>query len=48
MVKLNSMIAENQLRGYCIIECEKGNLKLAITLSPENPAMIQEYHLSKE
>ena len=46
--KVNSMIAENQLRGYCIIECKKGNLKLYFTLSPENPALIQEYHLTKD
>jgi hypothetical protein len=48
LLKINTMIPENQLRGYCIIECEKGNLKLAFTLSPENPALIQEYHLTKE
>jgi CubicO group peptidase (beta-lactamase class C family) len=45
IVKTNPMVAENQLRGYCIVECEKGNLKLSFTLSPENPALIQEYHL---
>jgi hypothetical protein len=39
------MIAENQLRGYCILEGTKQNLKLSFTLSPENPALIQEYHL---
>jgi hypothetical protein len=39
------MIAENQLRGYFILECAKQNLKLSFTLSPENPALIQEYHL---
>ena len=39
------MIAENQLRGYCILEGTKENLKLSFTLSPENPALIQEYHL---
>jgi CubicO group peptidase (beta-lactamase class C family) len=48
IVKVNNMVAENQLRGYCIIECEKGNIKLSFTLSPENPALIQEYHLIKE
>jgi CubicO group peptidase (beta-lactamase class C family) len=48
IVKTNSMIAENQLRGYCILECEKGKLKLSFTLSPENPALIQEYHLTIE
>ncbi len=45
IVKVNNMIAENQLRGYCIIECKNGKLKLSFTLSPENPALIQEYHL---
>ena len=48
IVKVNTMVAENQLRGYCILECEKGNVKLYFTLSPENPALIQEYHLTKE
>ena len=48
IVKTNPMIAENQLRGYCILECEKGKLKLSFTLSPENPALIQEYHLTLE
>jgi len=45
IVKVNNMIAENQLRGYCIIDCKNGKLKLSFTLSPENPALIQEYHL---
>lgn len=48
IVKVNNMIAENQLRGYCIIDCKNGKLKLSFTLSPENPALIQEYHLTKE
>jgi hypothetical protein len=47
IVKVNNMVAENQLRGYCIIECKNGKLKLSFTLSPENPALIQEYHLVK-
>jgi len=48
IVKVNPMVAENQLRGFCIIECVHGNIKLSFTLSPENPALIQEYHLTKE
>lgn len=48
ITKVNAMIPENQLRGYCIIDCEKGKLKLAFTLTPENPALIQEYHLTIE
>lgn len=47
IIKVNPMSADNQLRGYCIIDCEKGQLKLSFTLSPENPALIQEYHLVK-
>jgi hypothetical protein len=46
IIKVNAMIPENQLRGYCIIECEKGKVRLAFTLTPENPALIQEYHLT--
>ncbi len=42
---VGKMIAENQLRGYCVLEGAKQNLKLSFTLSPENPALIQEYHL---
>jgi CubicO group peptidase (beta-lactamase class C family) len=42
---IGKMIAENQLRGYCILQGSKQNLKLSFTLSPENPALIQEYHL---
>ena len=42
---VGKMMAENQLRGYCILEGAKQNLKLSFTLSPENPALIQEYHL---
>jgi CubicO group peptidase (beta-lactamase class C family) len=42
---VGKMMAENQLRGYCILEGSKLKLKLSFTLSPENPALIQEYHL---
>ena len=48
IIKVNAMIPENQLRGYCIIDCEKGKLRLAFTLTPENPALVQEYHLTIE
>lgn len=46
--KVGEMIAENQLRGYCIIECERKNLRLFFTLTPESPALIQEYNLTIE
>lgn len=37
--------AENQLRGSFVIEGEKTNIEIYFTLSPENPALIQEYHI---
>ena len=42
---IGKMVAENQLRGYCILEGSKKQLKLSFTLSPENPALIQAYQL---
>jgi len=39
--------AENQLRGSFIIEGEKANIEIYFTLSPENPALIQEYHITE-
>jgi CubicO group peptidase (beta-lactamase class C family) len=47
ILQYGPMVAENQLRGYCIIEGTNGKLKLSFTLTPENPAKIQEYHLEK-
>ena len=48
IIKVNTIVPENQLRGYCMIDCEKGKIKLSFTLTPENPALIQEYHLTIE
>jgi len=47
IIKINPMEATNQLRGFCILDGERGQLRLSFTLSPENPALIQEYHLTK-
>ncbi|MHA8068601.1 serine hydrolase domain-containing protein [Aquirufa ecclesiirivi] len=43
--KVHDLIPENQLRGKFRIEGEKGDLEVSFTLSPENPALIQEFHL---
>ncbi len=43
--KVHEMVPENQLRGKFRIEGEKGDLEVSFTLSPENPALIQEFHL---
>ncbi|SFT00777.1 serine hydrolase domain-containing protein [Mucilaginibacter polytrichastri] len=42
---LSEIIALNQLRGSFIMQGEKANIKISFTLTPENPALIQEYHL---
>lgn len=47
IITVGDMVPENQLRGSCIIQCEKGRLQLFFTLTPENPAKIQEYRIRK-
>ena len=46
-VTVHEMKAENQLRGSFIIDGENASLMIYFTLSPENPALIQEYHMSE-
>jgi CubicO group peptidase (beta-lactamase class C family) len=41
--KVNEMVAENALRGYFIVEGEKGKARISFTLSPENPPLIQAF-----
>ena len=41
------MMPENNLRGAFILEGENTNIKISFTLSPEKPALIQEYHISE-
>jgi hypothetical protein len=46
--KINSVgevVAENQLRGYFVMSGEHANIKVSFTLTPENPTLIQEYHI---
>jgi CubicO group peptidase (beta-lactamase class C family) len=45
IMSVNTMKAENQLRGSFILEGEKTNIEIYFTLSPENPALIQEYQI---
>jgi CubicO group peptidase (beta-lactamase class C family) len=40
------MVAENQLRGTFMLKCTSGNIKVYFTLSPENPALIQQLDFS--
>ncbi|MFZ6024489.1 MAG: serine hydrolase domain-containing protein [Bacteroidota bacterium] len=47
IISVGDMIPENQLRGTCILQCEKGRIQVFFTLTPENPAKIQEYRIRK-
>jgi hypothetical protein len=44
MISVGDVVPENQLRGYFMLQCEKANIKVTFTLTPENPALIQAYH----
>ncbi|HVZ26096.1 MAG TPA: hypothetical protein VG842_08580, partial [Sediminibacterium sp.] len=46
ITRVDAMVPENQLRGYCILHGEKANLRMRFTLTPENPAMIQSFQLT--
>ncbi|MBK8609359.1 MAG: beta-lactamase family protein [Chitinophagaceae bacterium] len=47
IIAIKALKPENQLRGTFIIEGEKINMEVYFTLSPENPATIQEYHIQE-
>lgn len=43
--RVHDMVPENQLRGSFRLACERGEVEVSFTLSPENPPLIQEYHI---
>lgn len=45
VVKVHEIVAENALRGKFLMECEKGNVEVSFTMSPENPPLIQAYSI---
>ncbi len=45
IVRVHDLLPENNLRGSFILEAEKKNIKVFFTLTPENPALIQEYQI---
>ena len=47
IISVKPVVPENQLRGSFIIEGEKTNIEIYFTLSPENPPLIQEYHINE-
>jgi hypothetical protein len=43
IVRVGEMEADNGLRGTFVLEGEKANIAVRFTLTPENPARIQEF-----
>jgi CubicO group peptidase (beta-lactamase class C family) len=48
IISIKEMKPENLLRGNFIIEGTKINMEVYFTLSPENPALIQEYNIKEQ
>lgn len=46
VISVGEVVPDNQLRGYFIMQGEQANIKVSFTLTPENPALIQEYHIT--
>jgi CubicO group peptidase (beta-lactamase class C family) len=46
ITQIGAVIPANQMRGYFIMSGEQANIKVSFTLTPENPALIQEYHIA--
>lgn len=47
IIKIGEMKPENNLRGSFILEGENANIEISFTLSPEKPALIQEYNIKE-
>lgn len=48
IISVKSVNPDNQLRGSFLLEGEHTDIEIYFTLSPENPALIQEYHISEK
>ena len=46
IISIGDVVPDNQLRGYFIMQGEQANIRVSFTLTPENPALIQEYHIT--
>ena len=47
ILSVKDLVPENGLRGYFMMEGEQNNIKVSFTLTPENPPLIQEYHIAE-
>lgn len=47
IISTHELIATNNLRGSFILQGEKISIEVSFTLTPETPALIQEYHIKE-
>jgi hypothetical protein len=47
IISVSKMYAENNLRGYFIVQGEKISLKVSFTLTPENPPLVQSFDIEE-
>ncbi|AQG79584.1 serine hydrolase domain-containing protein [Spirosoma montaniterrae] len=47
VLNVGELVPENQLRGTFVVEGERGKIEVYFTLTPENPALIQQLDLDK-
>jgi hypothetical protein len=47
IINIRELTPENNLRGSFILECEKIDIEISFTLTPENPPLIQEFHIKE-
>ena len=47
IIQVEEVLPENNLRGSFIMEGEKSDIEINFTLTPENPPLIQEYHIKE-
>jgi CubicO group peptidase (beta-lactamase class C family) len=45
ILAVEELVPENNLRGNFLLKGEKANLRVSFTLTPEDPALVQEYHI---
>jgi hypothetical protein len=47
IISIGDVMPENQLRGYFIVKGETIDLHISFALTPENPALIQQYQIKE-
>jgi CubicO group peptidase (beta-lactamase class C family)/beta-lactamase class A len=45
IVRVGEVVAENGMRGSFLLHGERADIEVRFTLTPENPARVQEYHI---